>query len=42
MRRGFGGAGSGVRVGSGDGVREREKRFDRLGMSLKDGIESDE
>lgn len=39
IRRGVGGAGRGVSVGSGDGVRDREKRFEMLGRSCKDGID---
>lgn len=39
MRRGVGGRGSGVSEGSGEGVREREKRFDRLGRSVLDGMD---
>jgi hypothetical protein len=31
MRRGVGGAGSGVKDGSGDGVRERENKLERDG-----------
>ena len=42
MRRGLGGTGRGVRAGSGEGVRERENRFDRLGISLSEGMDSDE
>lgn len=40
MRRGVGGGGKGVRAGSGDGVRERENKFDKLGISCNDGIDS--
>jgi hypothetical protein len=39
MRRGTGGGGRGVSVGSGEGVRDREKRLDRLGRSAREGIE---
>ncbi len=41
-RRGVGGEGSGVRLGSGDGVREREKILERLGKSALEGRVSDE
>lgn len=41
IRRGVGGGGRGVRAGSGDGVREREKRLERLGGSDRDGMDKD-
>lgn len=39
MRRGVGGGGSWVRLGSGDGVRDRENKFERLGKSCSVGID---
>ena len=41
-RRGVGGGGKGVKTGSGEGVRDREKMLESLGKSALDGKESDE
>lgn len=39
IRRGVGGGGKGVSDGSGDGVRERENRLERLGKSAREGTD---